>query len=956
MPDPSTGPGSPRAQSRGDWTPHLASRLASLRLSPAREQEIVEELSQHLDDIYHERRSAGDSHEEAVRRALDEIEESDLLAREMRPLRQADTARPIPAGGPSLHFVSDTWHDVAYACRTLLASRLPTAVILLLLALGIGANAAIFSAADAAFFASLPVNDPDTLVRLRWSGQNDAANEHMEYGYRQPGPDGEEVYATFSYPTFQEMAKAGRDEVNLFACAPLSQLNLIIDDRADLVDGLAASGNYFSVLGVRPALGRLLVPDDDRPSAPPAAVISSRFWQVRFGGDPSVVGRVIVANDTPVTIVGVTPADFAGVQDTMGEAPDITFPLSLDLQLRASAGRAQPSLLPEPTAWWLQVMGRVHPGITAARVQSRLDGVFQATARANLGAYLESLTDAERGTAANRERKRIPRLLVDSGRRGIYDADTRTITAGTVLSAVVLVILLIICANVANLMLSRAIGRQKEMAVRLSLGATRARLVRQFLTEAFVLAIAGGALGLAVASWGVGLLPAPMSQVHVFHERTFLFTLLATVLTSALFGAVPALRASRVDVNSRLKEGGRGIAGRRNLLARGLLVVQVALSLVLLIGAGLFLQTLQHLRSVDPGFDPKDLVLVWVNPTLAGYDMPRTVGMYGRLLERFEGIPGVRGAALSQPALLSGSTSMTSFYVHGHEGPASVRGPGRPFINLLVVSPSFCRVMGIPLVRGRDLTDHDDGSAPKVALINEAAVRKYFPGEDALGKRFGSQPERASEIEIVGIVKDARYSSPREDPPPTMYVSYPQAPRAVATFELRTAAEPAAFAGAVRDAVREVDPNLPIISISTQTERIEMRFSQERLFAHAYSLFGGIALLLASVGLFGLMSYNVARRTAEMGIRMALGARRRDVVGMVMRESLPLVGAGVIAGLLVAAASGRLVSALLYGLPPGDVPTIAAAIVVMAIVSAVAAYLPARRASRVDPLVALRYE
>jgi predicted permease len=548
---------------------------------------------------------------------------------------------------------------------------------------------------------------------------------------------------------------------------------------------------------------------------------------------------------------------------------------------------------------------------------------------------------------------------VDSGRRGVYDIDTGTVTATTVLSAVVLAILLIICANIANLMLCRAITRRKEMAVRLSLGATRARLVRQLLTEALVLAFAGAALGLAVASWGVNLLPARISSVTVFHGRTFLFTLLAAVLTSALFGAIPALRTSRVDVSSSLKEAGRGVAGRRNILARALLVVQVALSVVLLVGAGLFLQTLRHLRSVDPGFDPKDLVLVRVNPTLAGYGMPQTVDMYGRLLERFAAIPGVGGAALSQPALLSGSTSMTSIYVEGHAAPNSVGpsyDPAAPHVNRLVVSPGFRRVMGIALLRGRDLTDRDDGSAPMVALVNEAAVRKYFGGGDPLGKHFGSQPENASQIEVVGIVKDARYATPREDPPPTMYMTYRQAPRAVATFELRAAGSLASLAGAVRDAVSQVDPHLPIISISTQTEQIERRFSQERLFAQAYSLFGGIALLLASIGLFGLMSYNVARRTAEMGIRMALGAERRDVVRIVMRESLLLVGIGVAAGLLMAAASARLVAALLYGLRPGDVPTMAAAILVMVGVSAVAAYLPARRASRVDPLVALRYE
>ena len=944
-----------------DWTSPLTARLASLRLGPAREAEIIEELSQHLDDVYQERRTAGASHDEAVAHALQELDERDLLAREMAPLRQSSTSAPMPPGAPATRWYADAVHDVAYAVRTLLHAGTWTLAIVLLLALGIGANTALFSATDALLFSPLPVHDADALVRLRWTGPNDVINEHDEYGFNRLGPDGKMVRSSFSYAVFQQLAADGTQVVDLFACAPFDQVNVSVDGHADLANGFGATGNYFTVLGVQPLAGRLFGPADDGPAATAVAVISAQYWQRRFGGDASIVGKVVRANDVPVTIVGVMPPSFTGVQRTVGAPPDIFFPLSLDLQLKASTGRGQQSLLPQPTAWWLEVMGRLRPGASAATVEARLKGVFERTTHADLAAYLKGLTDEERRSSENRNRSEVPRLLVDSGRRGVYDTDTNTATAAAILSAIVGVILLIICANVANLMLSRAVARQREMAVRLSLGATRSRLVRQLLTEALLLAAAGATLGMAVAYWGVQLLPAPASSVSVFHGRTFAFTTLAAIVTSLFFGAVPAFRATRVDVGTGLKEAGRSVVGRRGLLARGLLVVQVALSLVLLVGAGLFVQTLSHLRRADVGFDTRNLLLVRITPQLSGYDQSRTSEVLTALLERLRAVPGVRGAAMSHSALLSGSISSTDIYVEGRS-----YDRGRPAthdlsaddhtIDRLVVSPGFFRVIGLPVVRGRDLTDRDDRSAPRVALINESAARQFFPGVDPLGRHFGQDPDHTSEIEVVGIVRDAKYSSLREPPPPTLYTPFAQWPRASAVITLRTDGPPLAVAGAVREAVHQVDPKLPLVSVTTQEEQIERQLAQEKLFAEAYVLFGGVALLLASVGLFGLMSYSVSRRTAEMGIRMALGAQREAVVSMVMRESFLIVTIGVIAGLALTAFAGRLVTALLFGLPPYDVLTFAAAIGVMAAVSAVAAYFPARRASLVDPMVALRYE
>jgi predicted permease len=696
--------------------------------------------------------------------------------------------------------------------------------------------------------------------------------------------------------------------------------------------------------------------EDDRPGAPPVALVSARFWRSRFGGDPAIVGKVIRINEVPVTILGVTPPRFTGVQRTLDAAPDVWFPLSLDLQMRASTGRIDESKLQHPTAWWLQVMGRLHPGTSATQLQAALDGVFQHTARAGLDAYLQSLSEERRASASNRNRRDVPHLRVDSGRRGLYDVDDDTRTSATLLDAVVAVVLLIVCANVANLMLSRAISRRKEMSVRLSLGATRGRLFRQLLTESLVLASAGAAAGLLVAYYGVRLLPPPASTVDIFQGRTLLFTALAAMVTSLFFGALPALRATRVDVNAGLKETARSIMGRRSVLARGLLVVQVALSLVLLVGAGLFLQTVDRLRRVDVGFDSDNLLLVRIRPAMSGYDTARTIELYRTLLERFTAMPGVRGATLSQPALLSGSISSTDIFVDGRDPAATPGTLGQNEIYYLTVAPTFFEVMRIPVLKGRALSDRDVREGPRVAVINETAARLYFGDEDPIGRRFGRQTDRRSEIEVVGVVRDVRYASLREPAPPTMYVSYLQAPRAAGVFALRTSGDPLALAATVREAVRQVDPKLPIADVTTQRQSMERRFAQERLFAQAYALFGGMALLLASIGLFGLMSYNVARRTGEMGIRMALGAQRLHVIRLVMRESLTLVAIGVVTGVAIALGSGRFVASQLFELPPYHLPTLALAIAMMGGVAALAAYLPARRASRVEPVIALRQE
>jgi predicted permease len=843
--------------------------------------------------------------------------------------------------------------DLRHAARMLLRSKGWTAVVLLSLALGIGANAAIFSAINALLLTRIPVKDPDSLVRLKWTGRNDMVTSSSDYGYSKPGPDGQNTRSTFSYPMYQQFLASNQTMSELLACAPFGRVNVVVDGQAEIARAFGSTGNYYRMLGVQARLGRTILPDDDRPDAPPAAVISSKYWHTRFTTDPAAVGKTIRINNVVVTIVGVLEPDFTGIQQPIAELPDIGLPLSLESQLNPSSQGPPP--LSEPTYWWLQVMGRLKPGATAAQVQGNLEGVFQQTARAGLDAYLKSLPEAERQNSGNRTRTRVPRLVVDSGSRGIYDAGTNEIRAATILSVVVGLVLLIVCANVANLLLSRATARQKELSVRLSLGATRTRLIRQLLTESLLLATLGGALGILVGYWGKRLLPDPIGQSAFLDWRVLVFVLGVTALTGVVFGIAPALRATSGDVNAALKQTTRSVAGSRTILGKSLLVFQVAISLVLLVGAGLFLRTLQNLRHVDVGFNPQNLILFRVQPSLNRYDDKRSLALMSQLLERIAAVPGVRGAALTNPALLSGSVNSTSIYVRGR----TYTGDPREFqnsINRLVISPNFFDVMEIPLLTGRALSPRDNETAPKVAVINEAAVNKYFPNENPVGQRFGSSVETSDQIEVVGVLRDAKYSSLRDPAPPTMYVPYLQARPGGAVIAVRTSGAPAAVTGSVREAVRQVDPNLPMMDVSTQLEQVERRFAQEKVFAQAYTLFGVLALVLAAIGLFGLMSYSVSRRTNEIGIRMALGARSEDVLGLVMRESMMLVAVGVVLGVGVALGVSRFVATLLFGLAPTDTLSIAAATGIMVVVSALAGFLPARRAAKVDPMIALRYD
>ena len=841
--------------------------------------------------------------------------------------------------------------DLRHAVRLLLHSKGWTLVVVVSLALGIGANTAIFGAVDGLLLRTLPVAHPESLVRLRWSGDNDMLSDINDYGYSEKDGD-QRITATFSYELYRRLRASTRTLADVLACAPLGRVNVVAGGDAEIATGLLASGNYFQLLGVPASLGRTLTPEDDRAGAPPVAVLSYGYWMRRFGGDPQVIGTLLRVNTVAVTVVGVAPPSFAGVQQTVTTASDITMPVALDPQFNFDSPTDK-TRIAQPNWWWLQVIGRLKPGVAPEQVEGELGGVFDAGARDGWASYLASLSDAQRGLDRNQNRTRVPHLRVSPGSRGIYDVPADTYRSLELLSAVVGLVLLIVCANIANLLLSRAAARRREISVRVSLGATRTRLVRQLLTESVLLAAVGAGVGLLFAAWGRRLLPANLAPGAANDWRLLAFVSALTVGTAIVFGLAPAWRSTDLDVGVALKDGGRSASAGPSQIGRSLVVAQVAISVVLLVAAGLFLRTVRNLRQVDVGFDARNLLLVTINPALNRYDQARIRNVEAALLDRLPAVPGVLSATLSTPALLSGSRSRTGAFIEGRSAPQT-----RDQINVVMVAPNFFSALGIPLVGGRAFTLRDNRATPNVVVLNQAAVRKYFPHENPLGRHMGSTFETSGQREIVGIVRDAKYDSMRDAAPPTMYQSYLQAPRLDfrSTVEARTVGDPMRSVAAVRDAIRQVDPDLAVLDVSTQTDQIEARFAQEKLFAESYALVGGLAVAIASLGLFGLMSYSVARRTNEIGIRMALGAAREAVVGMVMRESLTLVVAGVVIGIALALVSGRLISSLLFDLAPHDPAAIVGAAGVLVAVSTVAGYLPARTAARVDPMVALRNE
>jgi len=840
--------------------------------------------------------------------------------------------------------------DLRHGFRVLMQAKGWTAVVVLSLAVGIGANAAIFSAVNALLLRKLPVDDPDSLVRIRWAGENDMVNDSSDYGYaglvgreRSDRIAGQRARTTFSYPMFEHFRAANQTMIDLAGSVPRNGVTVTIDGHAETASALLVSGNYYRMLGVRAQIGRLPAIEDEAPSAPAVAALSDRYWRSRFAASSDVLGKTIRINNVPITIVGVVSSSFMGTQSVSGSPRDLSVPLTLEDRIGTDGPR-----LKDPTNWWVQVLGRLKPGVTYDQVRGNLEGVFQSQSRAGMEAHLAAMSAEDRSRSSNKNRTAVASLVVDSGSRGFYEVDEKQGRALQTLAAIVGLVLLLVCANVTNLLLSRTTSRQKEISVRLSIGATRGRVMRQFLTESLLLSAMGGGIGLLLTCWGQALLPPPVGTTNPPDWRVMTFTVAITAFAGIVFGIAPAVRSTSVEVGTALKENSRTMSGA-NALSRTLLVVQVAISLLLLVGAGLFLRTLDNLRRVDIGFDPQNLVFVRVDAEGSQFDDDRKLRYFGDGMNQLRALPGVKDATVSRPTLMSGGTWETGIYVEGQNSAPN-------HVHHMAVAPNFFDTMGIPVVLGRGFTDRDVRKAPQVAILNEAAARIVFPNQNPIGRKFGHSAESTGDIEVVGVLRDVRYNDLREEPPPTLYRPYQQSNLSDLVFSVRTAQDPTHVMNAVRAIAARIDPSVPVVTVETQMAQLQKRYEQETVIAQAYTLFGAVALFVAAIGLFGLMSYNVSRRTREIGIRMAMGARREAVLALVVREALVLVTIGILIGAAAALAAGRIMASQLFGVEPTDARNLMAAISVMVIVAGAAGYLPARLATRVDPMVALRYE
>jgi predicted permease len=855
------------------------------------EREIDDETRFHLESSAAMLEERGMSRQEAWRQAVQQFGNVTVTKEEMRDQQR-------------LQLLDDAWADLRYAARALRRSPVFTLVAVSCLALGIGANTAIFTLIDATLLRMLPVADPERLVAL----SNRTA---------------ERVSTGFSHPQFEYLRQHAGAAAAMFAYGRMD-LNLSTGELTDAPTGLMVSDSYFSSLGVVPAMGRLFSDGNE-----PVAVLSYRYWQQRFSGDPAVLHRTIRINGLPFTVVGVAPPHFFGTE--VGRSPDLFMPLGW--YDRVSPGRPR---LRQPNMFWLTIMARLRPDVTVAAAAAQTDLAFHQGIPE--WAPSEKVAKFLRGW----------RIVLTPAARGIRGLGERFATPLAILMAVVVLVLLIACTNVANLLLARAAVRHREIAVRLALGASRGRLVRQFLTESLVLSIAGGALGLVFGLWSAAALTRflPGAVLDVTLDRRVLgFTVLASLLTGVVFGAVPGIRGARADVNGAFR--GDPAAGTRLRGLRVLVSGQVAMSLVLIIGAGLFLQTLRNLRSLDPGFRADHVLLAEVNPGLSGYAPDRASAFFADLVGRVSALPGVRAASLADAPLLGG-TWIDGLFVEGEREPGEAR--------YRIAGPGFFQTMGIALRAGRDFSARDDAGSPNVAIVNETLARRYFAGRNPIGKRIGLG--RQTDMTIVGVIGDTKYRDLRETVPITVYLPMAQhsaGTRAAYTLHVRTFANPADMAGAIRMQVRALDKNMPV-EIRLFSELIDENLAQERLIATLSGFFGGLALLLTAMGLYGVIAYGVQRRTRDIGIRISLGAGRRAVEWMVVRDSLLLAGLGVAVGVPASLWLSRLVRQQLFGVTATDPATIAAASLFLVAVAVLAGYLPARHAARVDPMVALRQE
>jgi predicted permease len=906
----------------------LRLRLRSLFLHRRVEAELHAELAFHLEQQTAEYVAAGmspDAARHAAMRSLGPLSRIEEECRDMRRTRWLETF----------------FQDLRYALRSLRRSPAFTFVAALSLALGIGANTAIFSLLDALLLRALPVRAPERLVAVGDPSRTGGTSE------------GSLRADLFSLPMYRELRDKNAVFSGLYASGRTGRLAVGADrsaGKAETARGRLVSGNFFSVLGVSAFRGRTFTAEDDRsPGAAPWVVISYDYWRRRFAADPGAVGRAITLNGYPFTIIGVTPPEFFG--DVVGTSTDVWIPLLMQRQV--NPGR---DYLDRWDAMWLLLMGRLRPGVSLAQARSSLGSLFaQILATRAGGAIPANLLPAS---------PKDLRLEVTPGGSGFSYLRRQFSRPLSTLMAIVALVLLIACANVANLLLERATGRQKEISVRLALGAGRLRLVRQLLTESLVLAVLGGALGVLFAYWAdaallnlIGVAGSPALDVRP-NLRVLGFTAAVSLAAGVLFGLVPALRATRVALAPALKESSRSLAGgagagRRWPLSKILAVTQLAVSLLLLVGAGLFVRTLVNLQRLDLGFRRAGLLMLRLDPVAAGYPRERLGDFAEQLLGRLQAVPGVTAVTLSENGLFSGTESDTSIAISGRP-PLPERDANAAYDR---VAPDYFRVVGVPILLGRGIAAQDGAGAPPVAVINESMARFYFPKQNPLGQRFAATDAADRVFEIVGVSRDVRDHELRGDVPRRFYTPLRQSAASLSAFNFEIRArDPRALAEPVRGAVRDFDPRLAILDLAPVTANIGESIRDERLVAKLSAVFGVLALLLAALGLYGVISYAISRRTNEIGIRMALGASHGKVLWMVLRETLLLALAGAVLGALAIVAAARVVASRLFGLSAYDPPTLAAATAVLVLVAIVAGAIPGSRAARVDPTEALRYE
>jgi macrolide transport system ATP-binding/permease protein len=915
-------------------TPFLR-KLSWLARRGRKEAELEEELQFHLDEETDERTAAGLPIDEARRAAR-------------RDLGNLSIVREDTRAAWTWTLLEQLAQDLRYGARMLAANKTFSAMAILSLALGIGANTAIFSFMDAMLMRSLPVPDPESLVTLAWHTKKQemhGSNRHDD-SYTDPG--GGFVGGIFAYPAFELFQRDTTVFTTVFGYQGAGDLHVEIGGQAQIATGEYVSGNYFSGLGVPAASGRLIGPGDDHAGAPAVAVISYELALARFGHPANASGRSILLDHIPFTVVGVTPQAFFGADPDV--VPAVYLPMHTNLLLQAGDKYAPPaSRYADPNYDWVVPMARLRPGVNAAQAQAALAPAFSAWKAA---------------TDTKRPKGDLPTLLVKESAGGL-DGLRRTYARPlSLLLGLVGLILAIACANIANLLLARAAARTREIAVRLSMGAGRLRVIRQLLTESLLLSGIGGVLGVVFAVWGIRFLTLlllngrgdqPFALDVGVNWRVLGVVAALSVLTGVLFGLAPAIQSTRMDLTPALKAVRTRRAGahgeRRISLSRALVVSQIGFTLLILVAAGLFLRTVSNLQSLPLGFNSEQVLTFQLNARQAGHGDPEIVAFYDRLREEFAAIPGVRSVTFSDSPLLGA----------GWSGSVVATSAGPPTSSLvLMAGPDFFSTMQIPVLRGRPIEERDHPGAPYVAVVNQEFAKKFFGTDDPVGKHVTLPRACATcEVEIVGLAANARYGRLKQAASTTIFLSFSQAvwgPVSLVTYQLRTGANPLGVSRAVREIVERADPRVPLTRVKTQRGLIEATINQEVTFARLCTAFALLALAIACVGLYGTMSYGVARRTSEIGIRMALGAGRAMVLWMVLREVLMLAAIGLAMSLPVALAASKLVESFLYGMKRNDPLALAAAVLTMAGATLLAGYVPARNASRIDPMTALRHE